>query len=116
MNAVQIQWTPKELTGDQLAPETQRTDYPVFIDFWANWCKPCKSMEPLIEDFAQQYKEQLVVRKIDIDIYPGVIDQFKVFGVPTFVIFKEGKEVWRYAGVMNNRQLNEAADAVIGSQ
>lgn len=80
--------------------EIIKGEKPVLIDFHAEWCGPCKTMNPLISDLAIDLKGQVKILKIDIDKNQSTAAAFKVRGVPTFVLFKEGKEVWRASGAM----------------
>ncbi len=102
-----MDWTAKELTGQQLALEIQREDVPVFVDFWAAWCPPCRMMEPAIEDLAEEFEERILVRKLNTDLYRKTSQQFNVSGVPTFVLFVKGEEVWRKTGALSKKKLKE---------
>lgn len=84
----------------------------VLVDFYADWCGPCKSMEPTIKDVAHDMKGIAKVVKINIDKNERTPAQYNVSGVPTFIIFRNGKEVWRHAGTIDKasliRQLHQA--------
>jgi thioredoxin 1 len=81
---------------------------PVLVDFHATWCGPCKMMAPELQKFAQKNTGKLRVIKIDIDKNPAVAQQFKIQGVPTLILFKEGKVLWRQSGAMSSGQISEA--------
>ncbi len=83
---------------------------PVLVDFHAEWCGPCKMMAPELKKFAQSNQGKLRVLKVDIDKNQETANQFKIQGVPTLILFKEGKVLWRQSGAMNSRQI---ADAVL---
>ncbi|MEX0967736.1 MAG: thioredoxin [Bacteroidia bacterium] len=83
---------------------------PVLIDFHAEWCGPCKSMSPVIKDIAGKYSGKARVIKIDIDKNPEIANQYQVRGVPTFMIFKEGKMVWRESGAIPAGMITKALD------
>lgn len=80
---------------------------PVLVDFKADWCGPCKSMIPILKDVKQQLKETISIIKIDVDKNPSLASQYQIRGVPTLIIFKEGKEVWKQSGVVQANQLIE---------
>ncbi len=73
-------------------------DKPVLIDFYATWCAPCKTMSPILESVGKELQGQARVLKIDVDKNQALSQQFKIQAVPTFMIFKNGKMVWRKAG------------------
>lgn len=84
---------------------------PVLVDFHATWCGPCKMMAPELQKFAQKNSGKLRVIKIDIDKNPAVAQQFKIQGVPTLILFKEGKVLWRQSGAMSSSQISDAVSS-----
>ena len=80
---------------------------PVLVDFKADWCGPCKTMIPILKGVKQQLKETISIIKIDVDKNPSIASQYQIRGVPTLIIFKEGKEVWKQSGVLQANQLIE---------
>ena len=83
-----------------------KNQQPVLVDFHATWCGPCKQMAPELLKFARQNTGKLRVIKIDIDKNPALASQYQVQGVPTLVLFKEGKVLWRQSGAMSSAQLS----------
>lgn len=81
---------------------------PVLVDFHAEWCGPCKMMAPELKRFAESHKEIVRVLKIDIDKNRATAEQFNIQGVPTLILFKKGKVLWRQSGAMNAQQLSGA--------
>lgn len=80
-------------------------DKPVLVDFHATWCGPCKQMAPELTKFARQHADKLRVVKIDVDKNPQASANYQVQGVPTLILFKDGKVLWRQSGAMSAAQL-----------
>lgn len=87
-------------------------DQPVLVDFHAEWCGPCKMMAPELKRYAEKHKE-IRVLKIDIDKNPAVTKQLDIQGVPTLILFKKGKILWRQSGAMNALQLDKAISGAL---
>jgi thioredoxin 1 len=71
---------------------------PTLVDFHATWCGPCKMMSPVLDQLKKAYGDKIRILKIDVDKNPDLADRFKVRGVPTLILFKEGKLLWRESG------------------
>ncbi len=80
-------------------------DVPVLVDFKADWCAPCKMMTPILKQVKQNLKDQIKIIKIDIDKNPAVAQKYAVRSVPTMILFKQGKAVWRQSGVLQSNQI-----------
>ena len=83
---------------------------PVLVDFHATWCGPCKQMAPELQKFARSHTDKVRVVKIDVDKNPQAAQQFNIQGVPTLILFKEGKVLWRQSGAMSAGQLQGAVN------
>jgi thioredoxin 1 len=81
-------------------------DTPVLVDFFAEWCGPCKMMAPELKRFADMYKEKIRVLKVDVDKNSATANHFNIQGVPTLILFKQGKILWRQSGAVNAQQLS----------
>lgn len=78
---------------------------PVLVDFYADWCGPCKAMQPVIQQVAEQVKGQARIIKVNIDQARSAASQYNVSAVPTFMLFKNGKVIWRHAGMIDRHSL-----------
>jgi thioredoxin 1 len=85
--------------------EIVKSSVPTLVDFYATWCGPCKAMHPILDQLKNEMGEQVRILKIDVDKNPAIADKFKIRGVPTFMLFKNGEVVWRQSGGMDVQTL-----------
>ena len=94
-----------EINDGNFETEVLKAGVPFLLDFSAVWCGPCKVLAPIVEKLADEFKGKVKVGKLDIDDSPSVASKFGIRGVPTVLIFKEGKEAGRHVGVTNKETL-----------
>ena len=95
------------VTDNSFDAEVLKCDIPVVADFWAEWCEPCKAMEPALKEIAGEYNGQLKIVKLDIELNPRVTSNYMVLTIPTLIIFKNGQEVERFSGGQSKEALLE---------
>jgi len=81
---------------------------PVLVDFWAEWCMPCRIMAPVVEELARQYAGKAVFAKLNIDENPEIASRYQIMSIPLFIIFKKGQPVERIVGAVGRRPLEDA--------
>ncbi len=84
------------------------------VDFWAEWCGPCKMIAPVLDEIAGDYAGKAAVAKLNIDEAPGLAQQFSVSSIPTLLVMKDGEEVKRFIGVTAKAELTKALDEALG--
>jgi thioredoxin 1 len=94
-----------QLSEATFAEEVNGADEPVLVDFWAEWCGPCKTIAPILEELAGEQAGNLRIAKVDVDDNQGLARQFGVQSIPTMIVFKDGQEVHRMVGARGKAQI-----------
>lgn len=103
----------KHVTDGSFDQEVLGADGPVLVDYWAEWCGPCKMIAPIIEELAVEYGDRLTVAKMDIDSNMMTPQQYSIRGIPTLMIFRDGKVQATKVGAMTKGQLKAFVDEVV---
>lgn len=96
-----------QVNDDNFDEKVLKAQKPVMVDFYADWCGPCKAAAPVIETLAEEYQGKLLVAKLDVDANPKIASQHQVMSIPTVIFFKDGQEVDRQIGFSGREKYEE---------
>lgn len=96
-----------QVSSENFQAEVLSADQPVLVDFGAVWCGPCKMLDPVVEQLAGEWQSRMKVVKVDVDHNPEIAMQYQVMGVPTLILFKNGKATERTSGFLPKKKLEE---------
>ena len=103
----------KEYTSDDFKSEVVESDTPVLVDFWTEWCGPCKVIAPVVEELATDYKGKIKFGKVNVDDNNMVASEYGVRSIPTLLIFKNGSVVNQIVGAVPKEKITDILDTVI---
>jgi len=102
-----------KLTDQNFESEVVKSEIPVLVDFWAEWCGPCRMIAPIVEEFAKEYNGKLKVCKLDVDAHGSIAQQFKILSIPTVIVFKDGKVASQIVGAVPKKEFQKHIDKVL---
>ncbi len=103
----------KHISDANFDAEVLKSELPVLVDFWAEWCGPCKMIAPILEEVAKEYEGKLVIAKVDVDANQAVPAKFGIRGIPTLILFKNGEAAAQKVGALAKGQLTQFIDSNI---
>jgi len=101
------------VTDNNFEEEVINSPMPILVDFWASWCIPSQMMMPVLDNLSKELDGKIKIRKLNVDQNPKMREKYKIFGCPTFIIFKDGKELIRKIGAHSENQLREIINKFI---
>ena len=97
-----------EFTDDNFEADVLQADTPVLVDFWAEWCMPCRMLAPTVEELAEELAGKVAVGKLDTDANRDVAVKFGINAIPTIILFKDGKVLKKFVGITSKQDMAEA--------
>jgi thioredoxin 1 len=101
-----------EFTDTNFEAEVLQSDHPVLVDFWAEWCMPCRMLAPTIEKIADAYAGKVKVGKVDTDANREVAIKYSISAIPTVILFKNGQVAQKFVGLKKEQEFKEAIDSL----
>ena len=102
-----------EVTDDTFSKEVLNSKLPVLVDFWAEWCGPCKMVSPIVEELSNDYNGKVKVTKLDVDSNPQTATNYGIRGIPTLLMFKDGSAVDQIVGAVPKQDIAKRLDKII---
>ena len=100
------------LTQANFAQEVLQSKSPVLVDFWAEWCGPCKMIAPVLDELADEYAGKVIIGKVNIDEHQGIAAEYGIRAIPTLLLFKQGQVAEQIVGLRSKRDLKASFDRV----
>ena len=103
----------KEFTVDNFESEVIQSAQPVLVDFWAEWCGPCRQIAPAVDEIAAEYEDRAVVGKVNIDHHPTIASEYGIRSIPSLLIFSNGQVQQQIVGAVGKGELSEAINKLL---
>ena len=105
-----------EVTDQNFEAEVLKSDRPVLVDFWAEWCQPCRMLAPTVESVAEKYQGKARVVKLNVDDSTAIAQRYGIKGIPTLILFKGGNENDRVVGTTSKENISRMIDRALGAE